>query len=83
MRYESWLNYPEMSIAIQKVDKEYRCTEYDTYGNSLRNTKTCSGTLELKFYLLSLPSPPKKQILGLITTLSEAEETKAKTNSNY
>ncbi len=78
MRYESWLTYPEMSVAVQKIDGSYRCMEYDLNGKSRRNSKLCESVVELKFYLLSLPMPPKKEILELIKRLTPKTKTESK-----
>ena len=80
MKYQSWLNYPDMSIAVQKTHSEYRCIEYEPSGKKRQNYKSCSSILELKFYLLSLPSPPKKQVLELINALTPTTSSKSKFN---
>jgi hypothetical protein len=69
MKYETWLTYADMSIAIQIKKGEYHCSEYGSNAERKDSLKICTSILELKFFLLSLPVPPKKEILALINRL--------------
>ena len=69
MKYETWLTYPEMSLAVELKNDEYHCCEFGVNQSKKLNIKVCSSVLELKFYLLSIPNPPKKEISILINKL--------------
>ncbi|MFT4601350.1 MAG: hypothetical protein ACI857_001530 [Arenicella sp.] len=76
MKYEAWLKYSEMTIAIQDFGDKFRCNIYGENDTTRKSFKDCNDPLELKFYLLSFPSAPKKEIDVLITKL-EAKKIKA------
>jgi len=70
MKYAAWIDYPSMSIAVQKVDSGYRCLKY-VNNSIIRNTdKTFDTKDELENFLLELPSPPKEEIKTLISNLN-------------
>ncbi|WP_027419551.1 hypothetical protein [Crocinitomix catalasitica] len=69
MKYETWLTYTNMSMAVQCIKGEYHCSEFGANQERKLNLKICTSTLELKFFLLSLPKPPKKDILALINRI--------------
>tara|TARA_B100000809_G_C14992260_1_gene478455 strand:+ start:585 stop:803 length:219 start_codon:yes stop_codon:yes gene_type:complete len=69
MKYETWLTYPNMSLAVELKNNEYHCCEFGVNQTKKLNIKICTSILELKFYLLSIPNPPKKQISVLIKKL--------------
>jgi hypothetical protein len=63
-----------MSIGVLKVGEEFQCVEYDLNGTNRKNSAFFGSPLELKFHLLSIPSPPKKEILEFINSLSKAKQ---------
>lgn len=69
MKYETWLTYPDRSIGVHLKKDEYHCCEFGNNQETKQHLKVCTSLLELKFYLLSLPKPPKKEISALITKL--------------
>ena len=76
MKYEIWLTYPNISIGVELKKDEYHCSEFEPIQGKKQNLKICTSIVELKFYLLSFPQAPKKEILGLIDRLeSSSKET--------
>ncbi len=73
MKYDTWLNYSNMSIAVQIKEGLYHCSQFGLNQEKKKYFKICSSILELKFFLLSYPSSPKKDILTFINNL-EAEK---------
>ena len=71
MRYKAWLNYPQFSIAVEETNGLYRCIEFESKNMTRRSSKDCADSRELKFFLLSLPNPPKKEIAQFIDQLSD------------
>ena len=69
MKYEAWFQYPEMIISIQDLGDKYRCSEFGLNETSRRSFKDCDSNMELKFFLLSIPNAPKKEIITLIAKL--------------
>ena len=69
MKYETWLTYPDMSLAIEFKKNAYHCSEFGINQVKKKGCKICDSIVELKFYLLSIPKPPKKEILDLISKL--------------
>ena len=70
MKYEGWLKYPESTVTVQRVEGSYRCVEIDLKEQSGKRINDCSTTLELKFFLLSIPGSPRKEIMELIVLLN-------------
>lgn len=73
MRYKAWLNYSQFSIAVEETNGLYRCIEFESKNMTRKGVKDCTDVLDLKFYLLSLPNPPKKEISSLIFSLSNSK----------
>ena len=71
MKYEAWLKYSDRTISIQDLNGKYRCNEYGPEETERRSFKDCESNLELKFYLLSFPNAPKKEIITLLRKLQE------------
>jgi hypothetical protein len=71
MKFEAWLKFPEMIIGVHKVNEVFRCYFFHGEQLSRNNFRDCHSILELKFYLLSIPSAPKKEILLLISDLNK------------
>jgi hypothetical protein len=69
MKYESWLPYPKMTIAIHKMGDKYQCIEFPVNMTMRKSTKICESIMELKFFLLSIPNAPKKEVALLINSL--------------
>lgn len=71
MKYQAWIKYPEKTISIHDFDGKYRCNEYALEATTRRSFTDCDTSLELKFFLLSFPNAPKKEILNLIVNLQK------------
>ncbi|MFT5822251.1 MAG: hypothetical protein ACI8ZM_003507 [Crocinitomix sp.] len=73
MKYDTWLTYKDMSMAIQFKKNEYHCSEFGLNQERKLSPKICTSTLELKFFLMSFPAPPKSEIMALINRLEKNE----------
>lgn len=62
-----------MSMAIQIKKNEYHCSAFGANQARKLSLRVCSSTLELKFFLMSFPKPPKTEILELINRLEKNE----------
>jgi hypothetical protein len=71
MKFEAWLKYPEMTIGVHKMNDVFRCHNFQGEQLSRNSFRDCHSILELKFYLLAIPSAPKKEILLLISNLNK------------
>ncbi|MFD1553971.1 hypothetical protein DNU06_13800 [Putridiphycobacter roseus] len=69
MKYETWLTYSNMSIAVQIKEGLYHCSQFGSNQEKKKDSKVCSSIVELKFFLLSYPNAPKKDILAFISKL--------------
>lgn len=78
MKYDSWLTYPSLSVGVQIKKGEFHCSQFGSNQEKKQKVKICASTVELKFYLLSLPTPPKKEILDLIDKLEAKTSFKPK-----
>lgn len=81
MRYEAWLQYPTMTVAVQLVNGQYNCIEFGAEQALRKSLKICDSILELKFFLLSLPNSPKKEIVALVNKLNESRAKQTKSSS--
>jgi hypothetical protein len=79
MKYKSWLTYPNLSIGVLLKKDEFHCSEFEPNQEKKQKLKICSTIVELKFYLLSFPMPPKKEILILIEQLESENGIKQNT----
>jgi len=69
MRYEAWLVYDDMALAVENKNGVFHCSGFISNQERKVNLRICYSTLELKFFLLSLKTAPKKEILLLINRL--------------
>ncbi|MEX1003579.1 MAG: hypothetical protein WDZ35_15780 [Crocinitomicaceae bacterium] len=70
MKFDAWLNYPSITIAVERVDEGYRCVKFVEESIVRGGAVFCEDERELKHFLLSIPNPPKKEISELIASLS-------------
>ena len=81
MKYEAWLKYPVMIISIQDMGDKFRCNEYAIDNTVRRSFKYCESVVELKFFLLSFPNAPKKEIIPLIASLETKKSARLQKNT--
>ncbi|MCH2232234.1 MAG: hypothetical protein MK105_18000 [Crocinitomicaceae bacterium] len=69
MKLDQWIEYPTMSIAIQKIDNGFRCFKY-VDGNVVRGTSAeFEDIAGLSEFLNSLPNADKADINSVIEQL--------------
>lgn len=65
MKYTAWIDFPTMSIAVQKTDNGFRCVKY-VNGSIIRGAeKIVSDIDELKAFLITLPGSKSADIDSL------------------
>ena len=59
MKYIAWIDFPTMTIAIERVNNEFKCTKF-VDGNMIKGaTKTILESSELLAFLKTLPGSEK------------------------
>ena len=69
MKFEAWFKFPDMTIGVHESKGIFRCHHFHGELLSRKNSNDCHSILELKYYLLSIPNAPKKEIMLLIRRL--------------
>ena len=69
MKFEAWFKFPHTTIGVHKIKGTFRCHHFQGEILSRNNSNDCHSILELKYYLLSIPNAPKKEIILLIKKL--------------
>ncbi|MCH2235617.1 MAG: hypothetical protein MK078_15355 [Crocinitomicaceae bacterium] len=69
MKFDKWIEYPTMSIAVQKIENGFRCFKY-VDGNIVRGASAdFEHTEKLSEFLLSLPNADKVDVRSIIAQL--------------